>query len=175
MEPLTLLFVYGTLKQNFFNHNRYLREAELHGNASYLYQARTVVEYPLVIRPRHLPPATCGPVLMDLPGTGEHIDGEVFEVNPACLEAMDILEGVRSGAYYQKTISVERISDAVATDGEISSVECVAYFYPPKEELLAARPYLSCYDRIQHQDALYTPAATVNREILELCQSTVHT
>lgn len=56
MEPLTLLFVYGTLKQNFFNHTRYLGVAELHGNASYLYQARTVVKYPLVIRPRHLPP-----------------------------------------------------------------------------------------------------------------------
>ena len=87
-----LLFVYGTLKRGYTNWQRYLGIAESHGAAHFVGSAETVEAFPMVIRPEGMAPATRAPVLMDVPGTGEVICGEVFRVNDRCLEAMDILE-----------------------------------------------------------------------------------
>ena len=102
----TLIFVYGTLKRFFTNHVRYLSVAECHGGAKLLHYAVTVHQYPLVIRPPHLLPATCGPVLVDREGDGHCIRGEVWEMDERTVAAMDILEGVKEGHYYKKRITV---------------------------------------------------------------------
>jgi hypothetical protein len=74
MEPSTPIFVYGTLKRGYTNHTRYLSVAEDHGTARFIGRAITTDKFPLVIRSKHLPPATCGPVLMDQPGSGFPIE-----------------------------------------------------------------------------------------------------
>merc|ERR1719401_2219273 len=104
--PRHRLFVYGTLKRGFTNYQRYLGLAEERGKAEFIGEAVTLESFPLVVRPAHMPPATCGPVLMDCPGKGHPIRGEVFLVDDSTLEAMDILEGVRSGHYYSRQLEV---------------------------------------------------------------------
>ena len=60
-----LLFVYGTLKRGYTNHTRYLSVAEAHGGARFVGCGMTAEQFALVLRPKHLPPATCGPVMFE--------------------------------------------------------------------------------------------------------------
>merc|ERR1712224_924768 len=103
-----------------------------------------------------------------VPGVGQCIAGEVFRVDDSTLAAMDILEGVRSGYYYKKTVKVILDSGdsarTVAEDVEVSS--CTAYFFKPCQELLAL-PLHGTYDDELH--SLYQPGPLKN-EIVELCQ-----
>eukprot|EP00964_Phaeocystis_antarctica_P139898 scaffold104676_cov57-Phaeocystis_antarctica.AAC.1 len=81
-----LLFVYGTLKRGYTNWQRYLGIAESHGAAHFVGPAETLESFAMVVRPEGVAPATRAPVLMDEPGAGEHICGEVFRVDDRCLE-----------------------------------------------------------------------------------------
>merc|ERR1719296_199485 len=103
----TALFVYGTLKRGFTNYERYLGVAETAGKATFMGEATTVTAYPAVVHPAR----TRAPVLMDCPGRGHCIAGEIFEVDDDTLEAMDILEGVKAGNYHQKEIAVCKEGD----------------------------------------------------------------
>lgn len=162
-EGWQLLFLYGTLKRGLTNHVRYLAFAEAKKKAAFLGLAATREKFPLVIRPPHLQPTTCAPVVIDKAGSGHHIQGEVFKVDEDTLAALDILEGVRSGFYYKKVIQVSVTEPAEASPG---GVECTAYFFPESEELLALPAYPS-YTTEHHE--LYRPFP-INREIAELCQ-----
>jgi len=155
-----LIFVYGTLKRGFTNYERYLGVAVASGGATFVGEGMTSEPFPLVIRPAHMPPTTCGPVLMDQAEghEGNQIIGEVFRVDDRCLEAMDVLEGVKSGYYYKRSTSI-RMEDAIL-------MQCDAYFYPPNGELLAL-PLQPAYTAEHH--ALYQPGP-VNQQILALCQ-----
>ena len=164
------VFVYGTLKRGYSNFERYLAVAEKHGNARLISgTARTLRKFPMVLRPKTMPPATCGPVMMesteDSSEAGHQIIGEVFEVTAAGLEALDILEGVTKGHYYRRIIDVE------AQIGHSVTLSCIAYFYPSLPELLALSPYKSIYSSTDHD--LYTPGP-INQEILSLCQKPTH-
>jgi gamma-glutamylaminecyclotransferase len=78
-----LVFVYGTLKKGFPNYARYMTSAGFLG----IYQ--TMEKYPLVIfGSRHVPG------MLDRPGDGYHIEGELYEVNDECLGSclVDCLE-----------------------------------------------------------------------------------
>eukprot|EP00929_Paragymnodinium_shiwhaense_P072905 TRINITY_DN37006_c0_g1_i1.p1 TRINITY_DN37006_c0_g1~~TRINITY_DN37006_c0_g1_i1.p1 ORF type:complete len:231 (+),score=37.88 TRINITY_DN37006_c0_g1_i1:53-694(+) len=161
------LFVYGTLKRLFTNHVRYLGVAEARHGARFAARAESLEKYPLVVRPPSMLPATCGPVLMDKPGTGHRIAGEIFHVDNKCLEAMDILEGVKAGYYYKKTIKVQLLDKAAASSLGSEEVSCISYFFPGKEELLAL-PYTASYSADHH--AQYRPGP-VNTDILELCSA----
>ena len=72
------VFVYGSLKRNFFNHNRYLKGSKFLGE--YVTPPKyTMVDmgyYPGVIREGHTP-----------------IKGEVYEVGEDIIERLDELEG----------------------------------------------------------------------------------
>ena len=91
----TLVFVFGTLKQGFPNFavNRGRRV----GGAF-----RTLERLPLLlVGERHVP------WLLDSPGEGEQITGEVYEVDAAALAAMDELEGIGlPDGYHRMTIGV---------------------------------------------------------------------
>eukprot|EP00931_Biecheleriopsis_adriatica_P121198 TRINITY_DN96292_c0_g1_i1.p1 TRINITY_DN96292_c0_g1~~TRINITY_DN96292_c0_g1_i1.p1 ORF type:complete len:322 (-),score=53.29 TRINITY_DN96292_c0_g1_i1:292-1257(-) len=152
------VFVYGTLKRGFTNYLRYLGVAERHGKALFVGGAETREAFPMVIRPKHIPPPSAGPVLMDRPGVGHRIQGEVFQLDDNTLEALDILEGVRNGFYYKRKVDVR-----LESDGERS---CDVYFFPAKEELLAL-PYHPSYTE-EHHSMYCAPA--LNQEILELCR-----
>jgi len=86
----TLVFVFGTLKQGFpnFGTNRGTRVAGVF---------RTLERYPLyLVGARHVP------WLIDSPGHGERVAGEVYAVDAAALAAMDELEGVRRPDGYER-------------------------------------------------------------------------
>ena len=162
-----LLFVYGTLKRGYTNWQRYLGIAESHGAAHFVGSAETVEAFPMVIRPEGMAPATRAPVLMDVPGTGEVICGEVFRVDDRCLEAMDILEGVRSGAYFKRPVEVTMLEHGDPATGWLAgqTLRCTAYFFAATEELLCLPRHRTYSDDLH---LLYSPSP-LNAEILTLC------
>ena len=89
------VFVYGTLKQGQPNHHRMLDPAN--GHAHFLAPARTLDRYPLVIAgDNHIP------YLMNLPGEGVRVWGEVYRVDERMLGFLDAFE--RVPAMYQRTV-----------------------------------------------------------------------
>jgi gamma-glutamylaminecyclotransferase len=68
---------------------------------------RTVYRLPLLlVGERHVP------WLIDTPGSGEQIAGEVYEVDAAALAAMDELEGIgKPDGYHRKAIQVRPAGD----------------------------------------------------------------
>ena len=178
-----LIFVYGTLKRGFTNWHRYLGVAESHGAAHYVGAAQTVDAFPMVVRPPEMAPTTCAPVMMDLAGTGSRVMGEVYRVDDRTLEALDLLEGIKSGAYYKRTVAalmLEEEDGLQPADGPPEkrrrtepvdwlvgqTLSCTAYFFPASEQLLALelRAY---YTADLH--AMYAPKP-INEQILALCK-----
>lgn len=95
-----LLFVYGTLKQGFFNHH-VNRGERVPG------EFITRQRFPLVlISPRYLP------WLVNAPGEGEHVVGELYRVDDDMLRAMDELERVGEAGWYERVgISVRALDN----------------------------------------------------------------
>jgi len=92
----TLVWVYGTLKKGFHNHSATGMAA-----ATFIGRARTVDHYPLLtLSPYHVP------FLLDAPGVGCRVDGEVYDVDDVLLERLDELEGHPSW-YHRREIAVE--------------------------------------------------------------------
>lgn len=103
-----LVFVYGTLKRGGRNHYW------LNG-ATFVAQARTVANYPLVINGL--------PYLFDVPGVGVRIKGEVFLVSNATLRSLDMLEG--HPFFYRR-----RFTTVLPLSGEVAdtTLRVQAYF-----------------------------------------------
>ena len=84
------VFVFGTLKQGFpnFGSNAGVR---LPGDFA------TVQRYPLyLVGERH------SPWLVDAPGEGEYVLGQVFDVTPAALQRLDLLERIGEPDGYRR-------------------------------------------------------------------------
>lgn len=143
---------------------RYLAVAEVASKAAFVCKARTVPRFVLVLRPESMAPDTRAPVMLDLGGEeGEHIDGEVFDVDDSTLEALDGLEGVKTGVYYRTSIKVR--SSHGCGDEEMV---CGTYLFPPNETLLSL-PRMSTYGPQEH--ALYRPLAPAADAVLvRLCE-----
>jgi gamma-glutamylaminecyclotransferase len=101
-----LLFVYGTLKQGFFNH---------HINEGHRVPGTfaTVGRHGL-----YLIGARCVPwmVALEHPNEpGEHVQGELYEVDDAALARMDVLERVSEPGWYRRVdLLVRPVHDALA-------------------------------------------------------------
>mmetsp|Transcript_51055 Transcript_51055/g.153459 ORF Transcript_51055/g.153459 Transcript_51055/m.153459 type:complete len:188 (-) Transcript_51055:705-1268(-) len=109
----TLLFVYGTLKRDFYNYDAYLKPAVHHRRAAFLGAGRTSDAYPLVVRgPRHIP------ALLDRPGDGHRVRGEVYRISDRTLRAMDLLEGVSNGHYVRKETTVALVGGEEEEDDD---------------------------------------------------------
>ena len=109
-----LVFVFGTLKRDFPNH---------HHNLGKLLLGRcwTVEQFPL-----YLVGERNSPWLIDLPGEGEQVHGEVYCVDTAALASMDRLERVdQEDGYRRKTI---RVFDQAGQEREAE-----AYLKPPSQ------------------------------------------
>ncbi len=93
----TLLFVYGTLKKGFPNHAGFLDRARMVGE----YQTRD--SFPLVLNGKR-----CTPCLIDRPGVGQPVQGEVYAVDATTLDALDRLERTTAAdGYHRRAIAVE--------------------------------------------------------------------
>lgn len=111
------VFVYGTLKKGFPNHDRYMSQTRLVGTF------RTRDRYRLVLNgDRYSPCMIAGA------GQGRHVVGEVYEVDRSGLAWMDRLERVdRPDGYKRHRIRVDRV------DGPPSEAcEALVYLKAPE-------------------------------------------
>ena len=109
------VFVFGTLKEGFpnFATNRGHRIA-----GSFV----TVQRYPL-----YLVGERFSPWLLDAAGEGERVIGQVFEVDPAALAAMDDLERItQPDGYRRRPVDVEAV-------GGQQRLTVHAYFKPRED------------------------------------------
>ncbi|XP_048834041.1 gamma-glutamylaminecyclotransferase B-like [Brienomyrus brachyistius] len=91
------VFVYGTLKKGQPNYFRMTDKRN--GRAEYCCSARTVEKFPLVIAGKY-----SIPFLLNVPGVGQQVEGEVYSVDTQMLQFLDEFEGCPH--MYQRT-SVE--------------------------------------------------------------------
>nr|XP_043875148.1 gamma-glutamylaminecyclotransferase B-like [Solea senegalensis] len=93
------IFVYGTLKKGQPNYFRMLDSTN--GKAELLASALTTEKYPLVIAGK------CNiPFLLNIPGQGHRVHGEIYSVDDRMLKFLDAFECIPT--MYQRTgISVE--------------------------------------------------------------------
>lgn len=115
--PTTLIFTYGTLKRGFWNHTL-LQDLMRTGDASFIGIYRTTERLPLVCGPFRVP------FLINSPGSGHRVEGEVYAVTNRGLGRTDELEGLSRGHYVRLPIDVE------ATDGG-GVVAAEAYYAHP--------------------------------------------
>ena len=101
MPPLA--FVYGTLKQGH-------RNAHVNAGVRVPGEFVTVERFPLyVIGANHLP------WLVASPGPGEHVLGQLYEVDDAALARLDALERITAPDWYSRAeIAVRPCDDAQA-------------------------------------------------------------
>jgi len=133
------VFVYGTLKRGMWN-NRILRE----GKARFTGEVRTVREDFRL----HLAEAGYPYLTTTSDGSGEAVDGELFEVNDGTLELLDELEEIASGMYSRETIEVRRFLDDAYFQ---------AYFYLAGPRIdVSALERIHAYDQTLH-DERYLP------------------
>lgn len=90
------VFVYGTLKRGFPNFDTGMRTALYKG------RCRTRERFPLVVAgPWHTP------CLIDEPGSGFRVFGELYDVTEACLEGLDRIEHIgQPNGYHRREIAV---------------------------------------------------------------------
>ncbi len=105
-----LIFVFGTLKQGFENH---------HVNRGERIGARfvSVAPYPL-----YIVGARCFPWLLDRPGQGIPVVGEVYRADAQALAEMDGLERIDTPGWY------ERRRLLVRPEGGGEAIEAWVYF-----------------------------------------------
>ncbi|XP_068165070.1 gamma-glutamylaminecyclotransferase C-like [Antennarius striatus] len=89
---MTHIFVYGTLMKGQPNHYRMFDKAN--GEAEFLASACTTQKYPLVIATQFNVP-----FLLNDPGQGHHIQGEIYRVDQRMLKFLDEFEDM-----YQRTL-----------------------------------------------------------------------
>jgi gamma-glutamylaminecyclotransferase len=105
------IFVYGTLKRGGTNHH-YLRQQ------TYIAEAQTVPGYTLY-KPADYPG------LVSAANAQEGVTGEIWEITPECLQALDALEGTAEGLYARKSIPLASPHQGVQVE--------TYYYLPPVE------------------------------------------
>ena len=91
------VFVYGTLKRGFPNHHAGLKDVRCRG------RFRTVERLPLVVGGTWF-----SPYLIDEPGKGKRVFGEIFVLDDDRLAKLDRLEGTHlSDGYSRISVGIE--------------------------------------------------------------------
>lgn len=122
-----LVFVYGTLKRGFHNHGVMVR-----AGGEFVSSGTTVERYPLVIDGL--------PYLLDVPGQGHPVKGEIYRVSSAeGWSMLDRLEG--HPRFYER-----RLTEIAGADGE--TYAAWVYFLARADERLASLPPVCAYDGV---------------------------
>ncbi|MCA1443716.1 gamma-glutamylcyclotransferase [Ensifer sp. IC4062] len=95
MAETLFVFVFGTLKKGFPLHRRGLARARFVG----FY--RTARKYPMLIAGPWF-----APMMLDEPGHGRYVSGELYQVDPATLAKLDRLEAVGRPGNFRKRIRI---------------------------------------------------------------------
>uniref|UniRef100_A0AAY4B9R7 Gamma-glutamylaminecyclotransferase n=1 Tax=Denticeps clupeoides TaxID=299321 RepID=A0AAY4B9R7_9TELE len=119
---MTRIFVYGTLKKGQPNNYRMLDPAK--GKAIFCTNARTVDKYPLVIAGQFNIP-----FLLNIPGQGHHIQGEIYSVDDQMLRYLDHFESVPD--MYQRTLIQLQVEETPGSCGHAPAAGTTveAYLY----------------------------------------------
>ena len=137
-----LVFVYGTLKRGQPNHH-WLSTAE-NGFQRFVGAGVTNNKFPLVIASRYNIP-----YLIDRPGDGNNIHGEIYEVDQKMLENLDVLEDHPN--YYQ------RRPEKVTKSDDNCEIECWIYTLKKYKEEMLKLPMLSNYNSEDDHGRPYVP------------------
>jgi gamma-glutamylaminecyclotransferase len=106
------VFVYGTLKEGFANFG-------INAGQRVPGVFQTVQPYPLFIIGQSFLPW-----LVNQPGLGEHVLGQVFNVNEQVLKDMDVLEQIDEAGWYSRVeIQVQQVGAPV-----LASLQAFVYF-----------------------------------------------
>jgi gamma-glutamylaminecyclotransferase len=114
-----LVFVYGTLKQGFPNWHR--NPGRRMGGLF-----RTRQRLPLYVA--SLPEEDAAPWLLDRPGQGHHVLGELYDVPHEALPELDAFEEVGQPLGY-----VRRMIEVESAEGTGTTVQAWAYLKPPAQ------------------------------------------
>ena len=136
------VFVYGTLKSNqpnnyvLQNGGAYLEELKTTKNvefqpAKFISKAETIEKYPLVIASKFNIP-----YLLDKPGLGHKIQGEIYEIDDLLLEILDDFEGHPD--YYLRR-------EELVMQPEVNAEKCWTYFLPKFKVEMLELQFLSDY------------------------------
>ncbi|XP_058248596.1 gamma-glutamylaminecyclotransferase C-like [Hemibagrus wyckioides] len=138
---MTHVFVYGTLKKGQPNYYRMMDTAK--GEAKFLARARTVDKYPLVIAGKYNIP-----FLLNVPGEGQRVQGEIYCVDDPMLKFLDLFEGCPQ--MYQRTrvlLEVEEwVGEGVDTPKVGSTTEAFLYSTTTYEPEWLQYPTFDSYD-----------------------------
>ncbi|CAG7818967.1 unnamed protein product [Allacma fusca] len=127
------VFVYGTLKHDEPNHHWLTNEEN--GKATFVTKGKTQTPYPLIIASRYNIP-----FLLDKPGTGKNIEGEVYEIDEKMLSKLDILEEYPK--LYVRREEVILVPPEVKSEGVLNAT---IYFLPSFQPDLLTKPFLESY------------------------------
>lgn len=121
----SLVFTYGTLKRGFSNHVL-MEDLIRSGDASYVGVYRTRERFPLVCGPYRVP------FLLNFPGRGQRVYGEVYAVTPRGIARMDELEGTARGHYERLPLrggirTVNNNDDDDCSGGDEEEIAFAAY------------------------------------------------
>ncbi|KAJ1415151.1 Gamma-glutamylcyclotransferase, AIG2-like [Sesbania bispinosa] len=117
-----LIFTYGTLKRNFSNHPL-LQDLMRTGDASFIGTYRTANNYPLVCGPYRVP------FLLNLPGSGQPVHGELYSVSARGLVRMDELEGTSRAHYERLPIKLVPDQEEENDDDAPGRLTCAEAYY----------------------------------------------
>ncbi|KAL9296159.1 hypothetical protein ACSQ67_022055 [Phaseolus vulgaris] len=121
----TVIFTYGTLKRGFSNHPL-LQDLFRTGDASFVGTYRTAGKYPLVCGPYRVP------FLLNIPGSGCRVHGELYSVSTRGLARMDELEGTSRAHYERLPIKVVPASEGEEEEAEeetAAGLTCAEAYY----------------------------------------------
>lgn len=153
-----LVFTYGTLKTDEPNHNIMLNR-DCSRFCELICRGQTETQYPLVIAS-----SFNVPFLLDRPGTGNFIEGEIWRVNHPMLLWLDAFEDVPR--YYQRR--VERILPLSTTHesspfGPEQVLECHVYFLQNYATDLLRYPTFNNYSSLGPHNRPYIRGDSVEK------------
>jgi len=128
------LFVFGTLKQGFPLHERAV------GDALFMGAYRTLQCYPMLVAGPWF-----APMMLNQPGKGLRVRGELYQVEDARLAAIDAIESVGKPGNLRLSVEVEPLAGGLA-------VAAFAYLKAPE---LAIPAHTGCLD--DYQDRRFIP------------------
>ncbi|KAF4679777.1 hypothetical protein FOZ60_014549, partial [Perkinsus olseni] len=94
-----LVFVYGTLKRGCRN-QKYMLPRGGSDDIVFVSAAQTAIPYPMIYDANYF-----FPYLLDIPGAGLLVEGEIYKVSPSKLRELDILEGCPR-RYERRTMAI---------------------------------------------------------------------
>ena len=138
-----LVFTYGTLKRGEPNHYLIQPGVATKGKSLLIGTGTTQNKFPLVIATKYNIPH-----LLDAPGKGNLVTGEIYSVDQSMLDELDILEGIPK--HYQRRLEKIVIQDYLAEDNtaefkQDSILDCWIYVCGNFKEELLKLPFLTSF------------------------------